>query len=376
MLVFPAILLPLSARLNLPMTETLGLSFIMYLLFGLTALPWGGLADRFGPRPLLVLYHLGAGVSAIFAAMNVDNPFLFSFFLAGIGLFSGIYHPSGLGWIAKEIEKTSRAMAYNGMFGNLGLATAPLLAGTINYFYGIDVLYVVVGCMNIFGLVLLGLCKTGSGKIAAKTGSAKENLSSWTPFLILLVAMMLGGIVYRGTSVTLPSYFELKNSGLYEYLTGLTGGLGSPNVTATIFTSIIYLIGMAGQFFGGRVGEQYDLRSSYLIFHLITIPAAVAMAMTTDLPLIFFAIVHGFFLLGMQPIENTLVARLTPPNFISSAYGMKFVLTFGVGAISVKIIRLVEIQWGIEAIFLVLASVSSLLCLVIFILIRKSSDKD
>ncbi len=55
MLVFPAVLLPLSAKLNLAMTETLGLSFMMYLLFGLTALPWGLLADRFGPRPLLAL---------------------------------------------------------------------------------------------------------------------------------------------------------------------------------------------------------------------------------------------------------------------------------------------------------------------------------
>jgi len=376
MLVFPAILLPLSARLNLEMTETLGLSFLMYLLFGLTALPWGVLADRFGPRSMLVLYHLGAGVSALFAAMNVDNPFLFTLFLAGIGLFSGIYHPAGLGWIAKEIEKTSRAMAYNGMFGNLGLAAAPLLAGTINYFYGIDVLYIVVGCMNLIGLGFLSICKTGSGKIASKASSAVKKISSWTPFLILLVAMMLGGIVYRGTSVTLPSYFELKNGGLYDALASLTGGLGTPNVTATIFTSIIYLIGMAGQFFGGRVGERYDLRSSYLLFHLITIPAAIAMAITTDLPLIFFAIIHGFFLLGMQPIENTLVARLTPPNLISSAYGMKFVLTFGVGAISVKIIRLVQIQWGIESVFLCLAFVSSLLCLVIILLIRKNPDRN
>jgi len=221
----------------------------------------------------------------------------------------------------------------------------------------------------------LGICKTGSSKIAKKTGSALKNNSSWTPFLILLVATMLGGIVYRGTSVTLPSYFELKNSGLYDALASLTGGMGTPNVTATIFTSVIYLVGMAGQFWGGRVAEIYDLRSSYLIFHLITIPAAVAMAMTTDLPLIFFAIIHGFFLLGMQPIENTLVARLTPPNLISSAYGMKFMLTFGIGAISVKIIRLVKIQWGIESVFLCLALVSSLLCLVIILMIRKSSDR-
>jgi len=372
MLVFPAILLPLSAKLNLPLTEVLGLSFLMYLLFGLTALPWGLLADRFGPRPLLALFHLGAGGSAFFAAVNINNPLSLSFSLAGMGLFSGIYHPAGLGWIAKEIEKTSRAMAYNGMFGNLGLAAAPLLAGIINYFYTIGTLYFFVGCANLLGLVMLYYCKTGAGEAGKDNNRPTEEFSSWTPFLILLVAMMLGGIVYRGTSVTLPSYFELKNSGLFDVLTNLTGGMGTPNVTATIFTSIIYLLGMCGQFVGGRVGERYDLRFSYLTFHAITIPAAIGMALTTDLPLIFFGMIHGFFLLGMQPIENTLVAKLTPPNFISSAYGMKFILTFGVGALGVKIIQYVKMQWGMESVFLVLSLVSFTLCLAILLLIKKS----
>ena len=58
MLIFPAILLPLTGRLGLAMPEVLALSFWMYLLFGVTALPWGLLADRFGARPLLVLFHL------------------------------------------------------------------------------------------------------------------------------------------------------------------------------------------------------------------------------------------------------------------------------------------------------------------------------
>jgi len=372
MLVFPAILLPLSAQLNLGMTETLSLSFAMYLLFGLTALPWGLLADRFGARPLLALFYLGAGGSALITAININNTFLLSLSLAGIGLFSGIYHPAALGWIAKEVEKTSRAMAYNGMFGNLGLATAPLVAGLINYFYGITVLYIIVGGMNFIGLGFLFFCRTTSVNVSKKTGPSSGNFSTWTPFLVLLVAMMLGGIVYRGTSVTLPSYFELKNSGLFDALTGLTGGMGTPNVAATFFTSIIYLVGIAAQFFGGRIGERYDLRISYLIFHAITIPAAIGMAMTSNLPLVFFALVHGFFLLGMQPIENTLVARLTPPKLLSSAYGMKFVLTFGVGALSVKIINLVEMRWGIESVFLVLGIVSFFICTVIVFIIRNS----
>jgi MFS family permease len=377
MLVFPAVLLPLSARLGLEMADTLGLSFVMYLLFGLSALPWGVLADRLGAKILLVLFHFGAAASAFGAAMCIDSPLIFSFALAGIGLFSGIYHPAGLGWIAKETEKTSTAMAINGMFGNLGLAAAPFIAGIINYFYSIDALYLVVGGMNLLGLVFLLPGRFGTTEREKKVVPVKvDSFSSWTPFYILLVAMMLGGIVYRGTSVTLPSYFELKNSGLFEFLTRLTGGMGSANVTATLFTSIIYIGGMAGQFFGGMVGEKYDLRASYFIFHAITIPAGVGMALTANIPLIFFAILHGFFLLGMQPIENTLVARLTPPRLISSAYGMKFILTFGVGALSVKIIKLIKLHWGIEYVFFSLAGVSLLICLVTVLLWKNTAGNE
>ena len=50
MLTFPAVLLPLSTQLNISLAETVGLSFWMYLLFGLTALPWGLAADRLGAR--------------------------------------------------------------------------------------------------------------------------------------------------------------------------------------------------------------------------------------------------------------------------------------------------------------------------------------
>ncbi len=368
MLVFPAVLLPLAGSLQYSLTTTLALSFWMYLLFGLSALPWGLAADRFGPRRLLGIFHLGAGLCGFWAAANIGNPDVLWLALAGIGLFSGIYHPAGLGWIAKEVKNTSRGMAYNGMFGNLGLAIAPLLAGTVNYFWGTRMVYVVLGFMNLLGLILLALSSAESGGAVANTKKNQGN--SLAAFVVLLLAMTLGGIVYRGTSVTLPAYFELQNSDLYHSLTNLTGGLGSANVVATLLTSLIYFVGMAGQYTGGWVGERFRLTSGYLLFHVLTIPMALAMAASANGMLVFFAMIHGFFLLGMQPLENTLVARLTPANFLSSAYGMKFILTFGVGALSVKMVGLVQTSWGFPAVYQGLAGVSTLLMLTIIILIK------
>jgi len=367
MLVFPAVLLPLTVQMGMSMGQVLALSFWMYLLFGLTALPWGLLADRFGSKPLLYLFHIGAGLCGFLAAMNVSNPFLFSLCLSGVGLFSGIYHPVGLGWIAKEFENTSEGMAYNGMFGNLGLATAPILAGVVNYVWGVEVVYMVLGVVNISGIVLLYFASNDHEVKKAATVTSKGK-STLVPFLVLLVAMMLGGVVYRAMTITLPAYFELQNQSLYQGFIAIAGQGGSANVFATLITSLIYLVGMAGQYYGGKVGQKVDLGKGYLIFHLITIPAVLAMAVTSNMPLVIFAMIHSFFLLGMQPIENTLVARLSPPKLHSSAYGLKFILTFGVGALSVNMVSSVKESYGFGGVYVGLALVSTVLVCVILLL--------
>lgn len=368
MLVFPAILLPLSSALDLSMADVLDLAFWMYLLFGITALPWGVLADKIGAKTLLALFYCGAGLCGIWAALSMNTPANLRLALAGIGFFSGIYHPAGLGWIAKAVSRTSVGMAYNGMFGNLGLAVGPLMAGLVNWLYGASAVYFVLGGMNFFGLFLLLRAKS----VETSAGSTKKvnATASWSSFMILLIAMMLGGVVYRGATVTLPALFELQGSGLYELLRMSLPWNGSKNVMATTLVSLLFLIGMAGQYTGGRIGERYDLRWGYLFFHVLTIPAAFLISITTDIPLILLAVFHGFFLLGMQPIENTLVARLTPPGLHSSAYGMKFVLTFGVGALAVKLIRLIETQQGITSVFPALGIVSLFLVASIALLVR------
>ncbi len=358
MLVFPAILLPLSGRLGLSMSATLDLAFWMYLLFGLSALPWGMLADKFGPRPLLVLFYLGAGSCGLIAAMSVDSPLAFKLALAGIGLFSGIYHPAGLGWIACCVSRTSAGMAVNGMFGNLGLALAPLLAGLVNWFFGAQAVYVCLALLNVSGLIFL-MRVSAEQCVSSKKEGAVNATACWKGFAVLLVCMMLGGVVYRGATVTLPALFELNGAGILAAVTGFLKNSGiSGNVVATVMTSGLYLTGMFGQYLGGRAGERFDLRFSYLFFHLMTVPAAFLIGIATDVPLVLLATFHSFFLLGMQPVENTLVARLTPPALRSSAFGMKFVLTFGVGALAIKLIKMVEHGWGLNAVFPSLGIVS------------------
>ena len=350
MLVFPALVLPLTLRLNLEVAVILGLSFWLYLLFGLTALPWGIIADRFGARKLLFIFFLGAGFSSIGAALWMDSPVIFASILAVLGLFSGIYHPVGLGLISKEMTRVSLGMGYNGMFGNLGLAMAPLLTGIINWLWGPRAAYLFLGGLNFGGVILMLTYPVTESKPEHATQSGKGN-GIVTAFFFLLAAMMLVGIIYRGATVILPAYFELKTPMLYQWLVTVTPGALSKNLVATSITSFIFLIGILGQYSGGRCAERFDPSLCYLVFLGITGPAAFLMAFAQDHILVGLAVIFFFFLLGVQPIENTLIARVTPKRIHHSAYGAKFILTFGVGALSVKMIAAIETAYDIETVF-------------------------
>lgn len=363
MLVFPALVLPLTQTLDLGIPGVLGLSFWQYLLFGLTALPWGLIGDRWGGHNLMALMFLGAGASGVLAGFSTDDPTTFALALAGIGLFSGIYHPIGLGLISKGIERITMAMGYNAMCGGLGLVAAPIITGLINWASGPHGAYLLLGLINIIGFLFALMLKTEDDIKEEKKTTEQNSNKSLVPFLVLLVAMMLGGIAYRGATVILPAYIELKSSGIFEAIAGIINIKLSDNLLATAITSLIYLVGVVGQYTGGVVGERRDKRYSYLAFHMICIPAAFLMAFASNSWLVGLAFVYFFFLLGMQPIENTLVAKIAPKKLHHSAFGMKFILTFGVGALAVKLVEFVESVWGIEAAFITLGLTSVLLVL-------------
>lgn len=369
MLVFPALVLPLTDRFGLELGQVLALSFWMYLLFGITALPWGILTDKLGARPLLFTFYGGAGLCGFGAAFLMDSPWAFSLCLAGVGLFSGIYHPAGLGLISRGVSRISVGMGYVGMAGNTGLAVAPILTGVINHLFGTPSTYVLLAGFNLTGVLIMLLSPSSEPSTKKMEDSKAPTKSLASGFAVLCLCMMLGGVAYRGATVILPSYFELRNPGFFEWLSRLDWLPVSRNVAATALTSAVFIVGILGQYMGGRVAERFEPRMGYLVFHALALPMALFMAYTTDLSLLLVAMAYMLFLLGMQPIENTLVAYLTPEKLRHSAYGTKFVLTFGVGALAVHLVGWIKEVWSLPAVFVAMAAVSVGIVLSILLLI-------
>jgi len=148
--------------------------------------------------------------------------------------------------------------------------------------------------------------------------------------LALGCAVTFGGLAYRGTELLLP-----KHMGDWVF-GGALGGDPMANLKGTALASLTLMVASFGQILGGRLADELPLAQGYLLFHALSFPFLFGLAYLSGYLLPISAALYGFFALGMQPFENSLVARLVPPKWRSVGYCTKFVLTFGVGALSVE----------------------------------------
>jgi MFS family permease len=267
------------------------------------------------------------------------------------------------------MQGRGRALGINGLWGNFGIAASPLAAGALTYAVGWKSTLLLFGFLGIaVGVLCLAVSfSVGAGDL--QKGSVVERRQAVRYFLLLCGAMVFSGLMYRGYTIILPTFFESKLSDFALFASGAADAarLSSDAGTfaATVITCGVYLVGMAGQVFGGRVADRFDLRWAYLTFFVSALPFLLLMSVLKGFPLVVMAGGFVLFSLGMQPIENSLVAVLSPPQWRSVIYGVKFTLVFGAGALAVYMVGFVDGRYGIDAvIFLLLALLAGVIAMI------------
>ena len=372
-LVFPAVTMPLVADLGMPLEEVVKLSFLMYLCFGLFSLPVGIITDRWQARGMLIIgfYLMGAG---LLVTGLYPKPSLMVFSLGVVGIGASIYHPAGLALISRAVRRRGYALGINGIFGNMGIAAAPLVTGVLTWLFGWQATFMILGLVGIAAGIVTTFIPADE-KIARPSrahGADSAQLALY--FMIICVALVFAGISYRGNMLLLPAYLEINTTFFHELLGHLSfvQMQGTATLAATVLASLVLVTGMFGQIVGGRLADRIDLRRAYLLFHACGLPFILLMAFTNNYALALCAAVYVFFSLGMQPIENSLIAALTPDKWRSTSFAVKFILTFGVGAFAVYIIGPVKRAYSLETVYIFLAGSTALLVVSIVVLLIAS----
>jgi len=367
--------MPMVATLGLPLEEVIKLSFVMYLAYGLGALPAGFLVDQWQARGMLVIGLVLMGGGMLLAGAFPDPTAMVAFF-GVVGAGASIYHPAGLALISRTVRQRGYAMGINGVFGNLGIASAPLATGILTWLFSWQETFMILGAAGIVTGLALALLPVNESVSRQSKAIAAGGMDLIRYFLILCVGLVLAGIAYRGNMLLLPAYLEINTTFFRDLIESFSfiEPQGTATLAATVLASLVLVTGIFGQILGGRLADRIDLRRAYLLAHGASIPFIFLMAFTTEYWLAVCAAMYIFFSLGMQPVENSLIAALTPTRWRSTSYAIKFVLNFGVGASVVYIIGPVMNAFSLETVYVFLAGVTLLLVANIVVLLLASRN--
>ncbi|MDA1325342.1 MAG: MFS transporter [Proteobacteria bacterium] len=336
-----------------------------FIAFGLCAIPAGWLADRWSREGMMVIFFIGIGASALLAGL-ADSPVQLALCLTLVGIFAAIYHPVGLAMIVQGRDKTGVALAINGVFGNMGVASAALLSGFLIDTSSWRSAYFVPGAVSmVIGGLYLWFVRTGWAAARAAAGTAGKKADTdpisrnrlWRIFGIIFFTTAIGGLIFQSTTFSLPKIFD-------ERLTDLAG-------TATLvgwYAFVVFSVAAMAQLVVGYLLDTYSLRT---IFAVVAITQACFLAIMTHLSgMASLLVAIGFMLavFGQIPINDVLVGRIARSQWRSRAYALRYIVTFSVSASAVPLIAWIHGAWGFSALFKLLAAAALLIFLAVMLL--------
>jgi len=128
-----------------------------------------------------------------------------------------------------------------------------------------------------------------------------------------------------------------------------------------LFATMVLLIGMVGQYMGGHYSDRRRKTRLYLLFNAVSLPFLFLVGLTPGTLVLVVAALFALFHFANQPVENSLIAHYTPSRLRSRGYGLKFFLTFGLGAFASGFSGYVVDRFGFNSVFLALGGVLTLL---------------
>jgi MFS family permease len=331
-----------------------------FILYGLFSLPQGWLAARLGRHALMAIFWLGTGACLALTGL-AHTPLQLGAALAGAGLFAAIYHPVGTAMLVDLAgDKPGRALGVNGVFGNLGTSTAPMLTAILAGVLGWRWTFVLPG----LACIALGLVWLRTPSVDGHHRAAMRPFPPIPPRLVrravtvLLLIAAVSGLVFNTFTILVPKLMQ-------DRLIDRPDMLWVAGVAATAAT----LCGALTQLTVGRMMDRITLKRVFLPLALILVPALVALAFARGLALVVMAGLVAVAIFGQVTVNETMTARYISPQLRTRMYSLRFFVGFlGSAAAAPMVSVLHERSGNLVSAILVLAgfAVVTLLCAVFF----------
>jgi MFS family permease len=358
-----------------------------FFAFGVFAYPAGWIADKWSREGMMVVFFAGLGLAAI-ATGFARTPLQIGAGLFAIGMFAAIYHPVGLALVVAKWKNTGMRIAVNGVWGNLGVASAALVTGFLIDNGGWRVAFIAPGALAI--LVGLAYAVLRRHEIAADTGKPKpaRNAAAATGVrpsfgsvllrvsIIVFVTTAISSIVFQSTTFALPKIFAERLQDVGASLEGGLGALGLPGRIdlATIIGSlafVVFAVASMAQLLVGSLLDRYGPRPVFMTAAAIQVVFFAIMPAVQDWAAL--AVALGFMLgaFGQIPINDYMIGRMAQGEARARVYAIRYVVSFTALAAALPLIAFIYEEGGFDTLFRVLALTAFVILITVSLLPRR-----
>jgi len=319
------------------------------VLFGACAPIAAHMADHWNRNGMLTVFFVGIGLASILTGF-AQSLLQIGLGLALIGIFASIYHPVGIAMVIEGGGKVGWRLGVNGLWGNMGVAAAPLVTGLILVQFDWRMAFIIPGSISILiGLGFLGFVRSVDVRAPEAIRQEKELIGfapGWQRALVsLALVTAAGGFVFGAMTFLIPRLFEVR-------MQGITSDIA---VTGTL-ASIIYAVAAFAQLV---VGQAIDKRSikNVLIFIAVGQPLLLfLMVMQTDYALFAVSLLAMGFVFGQIPITDAVLSQYVPDQWRAKVLSIKFLINLVIGALALITARyLLSTAAGFEAVMRVIS---------------------
>ena len=327
MLIFAKAAFDAGREFGLSYEEIIVYGTLGVVLFGAAAPLAGWLADKYSRAILITVYPFGLGLGSFLAAFSQSTEML-GLSLGILGFFAAIYHPVGIAMIVKRPGKVGLRLGINGVWGNMGVALAPILTGfLIAYadwrlgFFIPSIMCLLFGISQLFAFI-------EQDETEVKVDNTKKSKSSsvltegWQTVLFCLsIVTLSGGFIFGSLTFLIPRLFEVNMLQISNdvAITGLLAGL-------------VYAIASFSQIGTGwlvdKIPPKYVLAAMGL-GHLIFIYIA---SQSSDFGLLFIMLAAMIFVFGQVPITDVILVKYVKDSWRGRVLSIKFMVNLSAGA--------------------------------------------
>ena len=350
-LIFATAALRLTLEWEMSYAELIPYATPAFIAFGIGAIPAGWLADRWSREGMMVVFFIGIGACSILTSF-AQTPIQMSICLTLVGLFAAIYHPVGLAMVVQGLEKTGVPLAINGIFGNMGVASAALITGFMVDSIGWRSAFILPGVFSIIcGILFYQFVRSGRAEVPELAPSAAAKKAGELPrellfriFTIILITTAIGGLVFQSTTFALPKVFDER-----------LGELAANTTLVGMYAFITFTVAAFAQLVVGYLVDNYSVRTVFAVVALLQAIFFFVMTQLTGIAAFVVAICFMLVVFGQIPINDVLVGRIAKSAWRSRAYALRYIVTFSVSASAVPLIAWIHSGWGFATLFSILA---------------------